>query len=78
MYGLLYRLYFRRKYLRWKGYRRKKTKIFAAGAGGEGIAADDGADGEGNGGGVAASVLAGWLVLNKSKIKCAPLSIVLF
>ena len=27
---------------------------------------------------MAAAVLAGWLVLNKSKINCAPLSIVLF
>ena len=36
------------------------------------------ADGEGNGGGVAAAVLAGWLVPNKSKTICAPLLIVLF
>ena len=35
-------------------------------------------NGDGNGGDAAAAVLAGWLVRSKSKINCAPLSIVLF
>jgi len=38
----------------------------------------EGDQGGGNGGGVAAAVLVVVVVLNKSKIKCAPLSIVLF
>ena len=57
----------------------KKQKKVDSGAGGEGIAADDGADGEGNGGGAAAAVLVVVVMVRiKSKIKCAPLSIVLF
>jgi len=70
--------YFLRKYLTWEAGGEKKTKIFAAGQLAMGLWRMVMADGEGNGGGVAAEALVVVVVLNKSKIKCAPLSIVLF
>jgi len=56
----------------------KKRKYLQPGQVARGSGQLEGDQGGGNGGGVAAEVLAGWLVLNKSKTNCAPCLLVLF